>query len=514
MDQRVARLKTSKDALVLAGNAQWRGNTLIETQALSRAKELKAAEEGFVSPVEQAIAFALYAYEEEMTRLKGRSSPANRIRGLFAKLGPLPAVEALALRRPSSGFAALEKAGSQELSFETVLDRFPEFFSEAAVFAARSRLAGQALGFLDISSVDIEDGSPPVADDVARRMFEGFNAPDLDFYLSWKPRYQQTVDLVREAIARGQTEDIFDLVWKTKDNNVSNAGSGMPSFALIDALKDKLLAVIETIAEDASPECFDAIVERFTKWRQTGELKAIPRLLIARAFATLHPEFYPTTVDATVLDKALEWFRVHTGLATLDSENWAFKARWLSQHLDSLWCFNDDLQRNMFPWFVLDQIRGYRQVGEPEGAAPDYKPRPSSAYAELPASVRKIRLRHNDLQEALYKQLCQIYPKEQVWCERPTGSGGYADMLVTRPGAGCLIYEIKVSHTALGAVREALGQLLEYAYVDSEHGFEADELIIVAEPELDSKTAEYLARLNAQFQLKLRYQHLIIPTDQ
>ncbi|WP_248797814.1 hypothetical protein [Pseudomonas sp. MWU13-2105] len=378
---------------------------------------------------------------------------------------------------------------------------------DALVLAGNARRSGN----VEVPSVSIEGGAPPVADDVAQRMFEGFNAPDLDFYLSWKPGYQQTVDLVREAVARGQAEDIFDLVWKTKDNNVSNAGSGMPSFVLIDALKDKLLAVIEAIAEDASPECFDAIVERFIEWRQAGELKAIPRLLIARAFATLHPRFYPTTVDATVLDNALEWFRVHTGLATLDSENWAFKARRLSRHLDRLWRFNDDLQRNMFPWFVLDQIKGYRRTGEPEGAAPDYQPRPSSAYAELPASVRKIRLRHNDLQEALYKQLCQQYPKEQVWCERATGSGGYADMLVKRPGAGCLIYEIKVSHTALGAVREALGQLLEYAYVDAKHGCEPDELIIVAEPALDATTEGYLARLNAQFQLKLRYHRLIMP---
>lgn len=57
---------------------------------------------------------------------------------------------------------------------------------------------------------------------------------------------------------------------------------------------------------------------------------------------------------------------------------------------------------------------------------------------------------------------------------------------------------------------EPLRQLLEYAY--SARGFEPQQLYVVAEPELDKESAAYIKRLNNEFNLKIEYHRLQVPT--
>lgn len=144
MEARIARLKTSHDARIFAENARRLGRPELEAQARQRAGELRAIEEGFTSPAQQAIATALYAYEEQQSLLKGRTFRANRTRQMLTTHGPLVAAERMVLQRqPSRGFEVLEEAGLQALSFEAIIDRFPGEFSAAAVEAARARTRRQ-----------------------------------------------------------------------------------------------------------------------------------------------------------------------------------------------------------------------------------------------------------------------------------------------------------------------------------------------------------------------------------
>lgn len=73
MDERISRLKTSLEAKTFADNARRLGQPELEAQALQRAGELRAQEEGYRTPAEQAIATALYAYEERQSESKGKS---------------------------------------------------------------------------------------------------------------------------------------------------------------------------------------------------------------------------------------------------------------------------------------------------------------------------------------------------------------------------------------------------------------------------------------------------------
>jgi hypothetical protein len=65
--------------------------------------------------------------------------------------------------------------------------------------------------------------------------------------------------------------------------------------------------------------------------------------------------------------------------------------------------------------------------------------------------------------------------------------------------------EIKSQPDARLAIREALGQILEYALFVPTNVAELPELVIVAPGKPDAAVQSYLKRLNEQFHLAIRY---------
>jgi len=514
MDESVVRLKSSQDARQLAENAQRLGRLDVSTQALERAKELQAIEEGYVTPAQVAIATALYAYEEEQSRLKHRIFRANRTRQMLAKHGPLNAAERMVLnRRPSKGFEVLEEAGRQELSFEAIIDRFPEEFSSIAVNAARARLKGDPVPrpiqtmptrILSRSEVSKESHVPAVLDAEAKVFLNGFRNPDNWFMASWLPRYRQTIHAIAKALSDDHPDELFDTFWKTADNNIAHAGQGLLKYDVVEGMRSELIQVIRDIYTDGSPANFAHIVQRFEAWKAEGRLGFVPRLLIARAFAGVHPRRYHTTVDASSHNKVLHWFIEHSGFAKPNSTRWGELAHALVTHMDRLEMFGDDiLARNIFPWFIVDQLRA------PADIPPGHSPRASTAYADLPKIQRTIMLRHNVMQTKLFAQLVAQYGANKVWTEYPTGTGGYADAIARVSDGRCLLYEIKIADTAAEVVRQAMGQLLEYGF--RRGGLEPTKLFAVGEPILDDITRQYISRLSTDFNLNIDYLQLVVP---
>lgn len=519
MDERIARVKTSQDARQLAENAQRLGRSDLWAQALERARELQAIEEGYVSPAQQAIATALYAYEEEQSRLKRRTFRANRTRQMMTKHGTLGAAERLVLhRQPTKGFEVLEEAGLRELSFEAIIDRFPDEFSAVAVDAARARLKGEPLPrpLRTVSpSNSSEDESndaiplPAVPDAEALTFLNGFRNPDNWFLASWLPRYRETVLTIAQALSDDRPQDLFDIFWKRADNSIAHAGQGLLRYDMVDGIREELVQVIRNIHEDGSPANFKHIVERFEGWKSEGRINMVPRLLIARAFAGIHPDYYHTTVDASSQNQALRWFVEHTGFVIPNSTDWGTRAQVLTSHLDQTNIFHGDtLARNIFPWFVVDQLRGRTA---PSSVPPGHSPRPNTAFAELPPAQRIVALRHNAIQTILFAQLAAQYGEDRVWAEYPTGTGGYADAITRQPDGRCHLYEIKVADTAAEVVRQAMGQLLEYGFRAG--GLEPLKLYAVGEPVLDDVTRRFVARLRADFNLDLDYLQVVLPGE-
>ncbi|WP_127158597.1 hypothetical protein [Xanthomonas arboricola] len=507
MDERISRLKTSLEAKTFADNARRLGQPELEAQALQRAGELRAQEEGYRTPAEQAIATALYAYEERQSESKGKSFRANRTRQMLTKHGSLAAAERMVMnRKPSTGYEVLEDAGLQELTFEAIIDRFQEEFSPAAVTAAHARLLHFS-GSPELRQEESTAVSRYKPDAEALSFLEGFWDPTDWFQATWMPRYRETVETIRHSLSEGRPEDVFEKIWKTQDNSISHAGPGLLAYEEIDGLRPNLIQMLRDIDADGSPSHFDRITGQFDEWKRQGLVSKIPWVLIARAFAGIHPRLYHTTVGDEYQNSLMPWFASHTGFAIPRSKSWAVRAHALTEHLEGMGVFGSDyLARNIFPWFVNCQCKSLSF--SQDISSEHVSPLGETSY-RLTDGERVVALRHNLVQGALLESLRKEFSNCIMRVEHPTGTGGRADAVVRFPDGKLWLYEIKIADTAINVVREAMGQLLEYAFRPK--GLNAAKLIVVGEPGLDEGTGRYLERLRSEFNLSIEYRQVLAP---
>lgn len=116
-----------------------------------------------------------------------------------------------------------------------------------------------------------------------------------------------------------------------------------------------------------------------------------------------------------------------------------------------------------------------------------------------------IRLRHNELQKALYLRLAEKYGASNVGTELQSGVGTSVDLVVRCEGE-YWFYEIKTALSPRACLRQALGQLLEYAFWPGAQ--EATHLVVVGEFPLDNEGAKYLNTLRERFSLPLDYEQI------
>lgn len=125
------------------------------------------------------------------------------------------------------------------------------------------------------------------------------------------------------------------------------------------------------------------------------------------------------------------------------------------------------------------------------------------AIVNYDAHKKKIDLRHNRMQEKVYKQLTAIYGRKNVGTELFVNGNSKIDIVVKR-GKSFTFYEIKTSNSLLQCVREAFSQLLEYAYFPNTS--KATNLIIVSHNKMSSDIEKYLKHLRNKFRLPIYYQ--------
>jgi hypothetical protein len=133
--------------------------------------------------------------------------------------------------------------------------------------------------------------------------------------------------------------------------------------------------------------------------------------------------------------------------------------------------------------------------------------KPSSAQASQAQKELDIALRHNDLQAMLYRRLTEKYGVENVGTEIASGAGNSVDFVV-RQEDNFWFYEIKTASSPRACIREAFGQLLEYAFWPGSQ--EATRLIVIGEKALDEEGSKYLRTLRERFSLPLEYEQLVV----
>lgn len=127
-------------------------------------------------------------------------------------------------------------------------------------------------------------------------------------------------------------------------------------------------------------------------------------------------------------------------------------------------------------------------------------------------SETKAKLIHDELQDSLYEQLSQKFGKENVGTENNSASKGKIDA-VSRKNGERIIYEIKVDTDPRFVIRDAIGQLLEYAFWPG--ATKPTELVIVGIADENDESCEYLKKLNDIFSsvVKLSYYKLNKPEE-
>jgi hypothetical protein len=130
-----------------------------------------------------------------------------------------------------------------------------------------------------------------------------------------------------------------------------------------------------------------------------------------------------------------------------------------------------------------------------------------ATVATLAQNQLDVTLRHNVLQEVLYQRLASQFGADNVGTELASGVGTSVDLVVRLP-EGYWYYEIKTAHSPRACIREALGQLLEYAFWPGAQ--EASRLTVVGESSLDQDGEEYLRQLRTRFSLPIHYEQITV----
>jgi hypothetical protein len=132
-----------------------------------------------------------------------------------------------------------------------------------------------------------------------------------------------------------------------------------------------------------------------------------------------------------------------------------------------------------------------------------------SSFRTNKAQLSTVALRSNQIKGPLVELLRNGLTNALIGDEIPSGNGGRIDLVAELSIGRYIFYEIKPADLARDAIRQALPQLLEYAY--RKGGIEAERLVIVSQAPLDQDSAEFLAKLREKG-LPVCYQQIVIST--
>lgn len=129
--------------------------------------------------------------------------------------------------------------------------------------------------------------------------------------------------------------------------------------------------------------------------------------------------------------------------------------------------------------------------------------------AKVRAKAARIELLHNRMQTELVRRLEAEYGKGTVGTENASGVGRTKIDVVLKTRSHCWFYEIKTAKSVRSCVREAIPQLLEYAYWKGGKAA-CDRMIIVGPKPITQQAKSYLEHLRSTFGLKLYYEQLTV----
>lgn len=133
----------------------------------------------------------------------------------------------------------------------------------------------------------------------------------------------------------------------------------------------------------------------------------------------------------------------------------------------------------------------------------DIAEKAEEAIRKITAKTIVSDLRHIKIQKKIFRIFCDIFGEEHVSYEDTTDIGTNIDLVVD--ASEFIYYEIKTHPHIRLCIREALGQLIEYAYWSNKK--KPDKLIIISENPITNDTKEFLRTLREDINLNIYYQY-------
>lgn len=139
-DPKVARLKTYEECKAFIQNVEAEYPELAR-QAIRHGVLLRAAAQGATTEVEREAVQVVFALQEAKSIARGKSVRATRTWNSFKANGIVATVEKIVSKKvATSGYEALVECGLGEFTFEAVVLRHTDCFTDQAVQMAKSRI--------------------------------------------------------------------------------------------------------------------------------------------------------------------------------------------------------------------------------------------------------------------------------------------------------------------------------------------------------------------------------------
>lgn len=148
---------------------------------------------------------------------------------------------------------------------------------------------------------------------------------------------------------------------------------------------------------------------------------------------------------------------------------------------------------------------------EPTDAEDDTQPEPRITSTIRPPRPVEITYLHEALSKGLAKKLRKIYGRNKVTREHWAGYGLYKIDIVVKDSNDLIFYEIKSYTSIMSSIREAIGQLMEYALWPDRQ--KAKRMIIVTQNSVTPEIATYFKFLRDNHNLPLYYQSYDLETN-
>ena len=166
---------------------------------------------------------------------------------------------------------------------------------------------------------------------------------------------------------------------------------------------------------------------------------------------------------------------------------------------------------SMLPIYLEVESNQAEPLGEKK-AAPMFKFKKSHktlisgrSYTIIEKEI-SIDIRHTLIQEKLIRKLTKEYGEDNVSPENEF-DGNRID-LVLREGKKFTFFEIKTGYSVRSCIRQAIGQLLDYAFWPGMEN--AHRIVVVGEPECNDEDNNYINYLKAEFRIPIEYMSIKI----